>query len=190
MKKRRDDMFEEISINVEGGEAMAASEIRARAEQDAWTVIEQSWDSSELPINPIAIAKKMGIEVYEANLPGNVSGLLKKEIGGSPEIYLDREDHVRRRRFTCAHELGHFIQRQSEASLAFVDRRDGVSSEGTNDDEIYANAFAAALLMPKPSLRMLLNSGFSELQMAAHLSVSSESLHYRLKNLGYTEQPA
>lgn len=163
------------------------TQLREAAEKAAETVIEQSWDSANIPVNPVEIAKRMGLRVYEAQLPGNVSGLLKREEGGDPEIYLDIDDGVTRRRFTCAHELGHFVRRSGDTQIAFVDRRDGVSAEGTNAEEIFANQFAAALLMPRAAIRTLLRSGFSTREMARHLNVSSESMNFRLQNLGLAQ---
>lgn len=163
------------------------SELRKEAERAAEVVIAQSWDSTQIPINPVEIAKRMGLRVYEAQLPGNVSGLLKKAEGGDPEIYLDIDDGVTRRRFTCAHELGHFVRRSGQSQIAFVDRRDGVSAEGTNREEIFANQFAAALLMPLAAIQTLTKSGFTAREMARHLNVSSESMNFRLQNLGFTQ---
>jgi len=162
--------------------------LRAQAELAAEAVLEQSWDYGKFPVNPIEIAKKMGLKVFEAQLPGNVSGLLKKEPGFDAEIYLDVDDAVNRRRFTCAHELGHFVKRDGQGEMAYVERRDGESSEGVDPEEIYANAFAAALLMPASTVRALYRTGAGVAEMARLLHVSSQSLSYRLVNLGLVTQ--
>src|SRR5580704_7584897 len=55
-------------------------------------------------------AKKIGInKIYRAEFnKKDVSGLLKKE-NGDWNIYVNDKDSARRRRFTIAHEIGHFI---------------------------------------------------------------------------------
>jgi Zn-dependent peptidase ImmA (M78 family) len=49
-----------------------------------------------------------------------------------------------------AHELGHFIRRTDEPhKYEYVDYRDQRSSTGTDEEEMFANRFAANLLMPE-----------------------------------------
>ncbi|MEO8261813.1 MAG: ImmA/IrrE family metallo-endopeptidase [Pseudolysinimonas sp.] len=160
------------------------AKIRASAEEAAETVLQQSWDSQTLPVNPIAIAQRMGIAVYEAQLPGNVSGWIAREKADGPtEIYLDVDDNIRRRRFTCAHEIGHFVRRQDDPTLVFVERRDGRSADGMDEEEIFANSFASALLMPRHTLQTLLRANISPDSIARHLNVSEQSVAYRIDNL-------
>jgi Zn-dependent peptidase ImmA (M78 family) len=159
--------------------------LRRAAEEAAITVLEQTWDINKLPVNPVEIAEKLGLRVFEAQLPGNVSGVLKRVPPSPAEIYLDIDDNVRRRRFTCAHEIGHYQRRKvgSGETLAYIDRRDGVSSEGEDQEEIFANSFAAALLMPLTVLSNLRDVGFSTLEMSRYLIVSEQSLKFRFDNL-------
>jgi hypothetical protein len=49
---------------------------------------------------------------------------------------------------------------------------------------IYANAFAAALLMPRSLVRALRKSGQSPAQLARFFRVSEQAMNYRLQNLG------
>ncbi len=65
-----------------------------------------------------------------------------------------------RQRFTIAHELGHFFLHRA-SSTVFVDAapiffRDESSSNGSQREEIEANAFAAELLMPEDAIRQRL----------------------------------
>ncbi|QWS32599.1 ImmA/IrrE family metallo-endopeptidase [Curtobacterium aetherium] len=159
---------------------------RRAAERAAAAILEEAWDSDRFPVDPVVVAERMGMRVYQAQLPGDVSGLLKKEPNEPAEIFVDVDDPPVRRRFTTAHELGHFAQRRHQDEfVGYVDRRDGRSQEGTQGEEIFANTFAAHLLMPPPAVEVLVNSRRSELEMARFFGVSLQSMQYHLQNLGY-----
>lgn len=91
-----------------------------------------------------------------------------------------------RQRFTIAHELGHYFLH--EAKSAFVDYRKGTAA---TPREREANAFAAALLMPKSLLEKdvaartrggLLTQQDVE-QLAHEYAVSEEAMSIRIMNL-------
>jgi len=161
--------------------------IKGEARRAAAAVLEQAWDADRFPVDPVVVASRMGIQVYEAQLPGNVSGLLKKDPGKEAEIYVDIDDAPVRRKFTAAHELGHLERRRDmpDDFVGFVDRRDGRSSEGSHADEIFANTFAAHLLMPPVAVKELVNAGKSALEMARFFGVSLHAMQFHLDNLGY-----
>jgi len=109
-----------------------------------------------LPIPVEEIAVNLGLDVVPYDLGNGVSGALiienhKGFIGYNPT-------HPRvRQRFTIAHELGHFYMHnlQKENKL-FVDKDFIIKYRSGNNytlnelkQEQEANAFAAALLMPK-----------------------------------------
>lgn len=66
-------------------------------------------------------------------------------------IYINRTKLVYRQRFTAAHEIGHSIREAAEA----VDTN--VYGE-SNEEEVFANYFASALLMPEADVRECLRS--------------------------------
>jgi len=174
--------------NVHHGESwfdiMQASTLRATAEDDADRILKNIWHENTLPVNPVQIAKRLGIEVYEAQLPLDVSGMFMRDEEGNDKIYLDVDDNVNRRRFTCAHELGHYarLPKDSEPTVS-IERRDTVATQGKDPEEIYANSFAAALLMPRFAIRELLKAGVGVAQIARSFNVSQQSLNYRIDNL-------
>jgi Zn-dependent peptidase ImmA (M78 family) len=160
--------------------------IRSEAQQAAAAFLEEAWDSDRFPVDPVVVAERMGMFVYEAQLPDNVSGLLKKEPGHEAEIFVDVDDPPVRRRFTTAHELGHYAQRRDQQEfVGYVDRRDGRSQEGTQTEEIFANTFAAHLLMPPSAVKVLVQARNSDVQMARFFGVSLQSMQFHLDNLGY-----
>jgi Zn-dependent peptidase ImmA (M78 family) len=138
------------------------------------------------PVDPVLIASALGIDVLDAHLDARVSGALVKERGQDPAILLNAEDHPNRKRFTCAHEIGHFVLRSDQPDeYEYIDYRDTIySPAGEDTEEVYANTFAAALLMPEDEVKRLHGQGKTEIEMALYFDVSREAMHYRLRNLG------
>jgi Zn-dependent peptidase ImmA (M78 family) len=154
--------------------------------QAASELLEESWDGV-LPVDPVVLAHTLGIRVLNAQLQEDVSGALVKRLGTDPSILLNKEDSKNRKRFTCAHELGHFIRRTDEPEqYEYVDYRDQLSSTGRNEEERFANGFAASLLMPETFVREFHDEGLPEFRMAKRFGVSQEAMHFRLQNLGLT----
>jgi Zn-dependent peptidase ImmA (M78 family) len=157
-----------------------------KAEKDAIELLEETWDG-ELPVDPVRIAKELGVEVLGVSFKKDVSGaLVKKEGETDPTILLNKEDGRTRKRFTCAHELGHYILRSAEPRprYEYVDYRDQSSSTGTIEEERYANSFAASLLMPEPAVRALHGRDLPAFRLAKRFGVSPEAMANRLDNLG------
>ena len=153
-------------------------------ERDAEELIATVWHQRPLPIDPIQIAEQLGIKVFTAGLEPNISGMLIKEPGKDPEIYINSSDSTSRRRFTCAHELGHYVKRVATgtAEWATIDYRGPLTSEGTDPDEIYANQFASSLLMPRKEVERL-HKELGVAALAYEFGVSEEAMNFRLVNL-------
>lgn len=157
--------------------------IKEEAARDASALLHSIWGFG-IPVDPVAIARKAGLEVRDAKLDRQTLGALVKRPGQEPTILLNEEDNDNRRRFTCAHEIGHFVRRSDETDeYMTVDLRGPLSAEGMDEDEIFANEFAACLLMPEPEMRVFYELGMSDLEMAIRFKVSREAMQYRLKNL-------
>lgn len=136
------------------------------------------------PVDPYAIATKLGVEVTETPLESDVAGFIVQEEGKAPHAYLNTHDHPVRRRFTLAHELAHFIRHSEDRELAFVEHRNQLAFSGTDSEEIWANRFAAELLMPAATLSKWWAEGRSVERIRRSLNVSEPALANRLKNLG------
>jgi Zn-dependent peptidase ImmA (M78 family) len=165
------------------------------AEDDARAILKTAWQVADdgnavLPVDPFAIAQALGLKAYSAALNAGVSGMLLKRAGEDAEIFVHADDSANRQRFTCAHELGHYVKRTADGDQAweYVERRDLLSSEGTSADEVYANQFAAALLMPREAVE----ARYKELEnpslaaaaaLAVEFGVSADAMQYRIKNL-------
>lgn len=154
------------------------------ADMAASELLDECWDGV-LPIDPVRMAKSLGVEVLDVYLQEQVSGALVKKPGQDPSILLNAKDSKNRKRFTCAHELGHYVRRAEEPTqYEYVDYRDQNSSTGTDEEERFANKFAANLLMPKWIVETFHEQGLAPFRMAKQFGVSPESMQYRLENLG------
>ena len=160
--------------------------VRAEANEAALRLLHDHW-AGNIPVEPKWIARSLGIEVAGADLDSRISGLIEYREGRA-RIHLNRGDHEVRQRFTLAHEIGHFV-RNGESDFEYVDYRAGMASKGTDPDEVFANAFAAALLMPQTAVQELAEHGVSEKQMARELGVSTTAMVTRLKTLGWYPLP-
>ena len=105
-----------------------------------------------IPIEKIAISRGLKLKPYD--MGDNISGALVIESGIGTIGYNTRESKVRQR-FTIAHELGHYELHKARHEL-FLDEklpvilyRNENSRKGENVMEMEANAFAAAILMPR-----------------------------------------
>lgn len=161
--------------------------IPAEATREASKLLDQAWASPfgvDIPVDPIHIAQSLGIEVFTADLEPGIAGLLVKRQGQDAAVYLNSRDSRNRQRFTAAHELGHYVRRSTGTDEAwdYVDRRDELSSLGTDVEERFANAFAAQLLMPEHEVRSM-SKRMTPPAMAVKFGVSLEALKNRLTTL-------
>jgi Zn-dependent peptidase ImmA (M78 family) len=150
---------------------------------------------SSIPVDPAEVASRLGLVVRYEPFSDDLSGVLMRKPEGSI-VAVNSKHGAARQRFTIAHEIGHHIL-QHKGDL-FIDqtvlnRRDGRSSYAIDSQEIEANAFAAALLMPRQQvtdeLICLINSSKVEQQnlakeLASRFQVSEQAMRFRLVNLG------
>lgn len=147
------------------------------------------------PVDVERLARQEGLRVVEEQLESEISGMLYRE-GGRAIILINQNDAPVRKRFSIAHELGHYHLHTSTS--VFVDRRvrfrDSNSSQGTIKEEIEANNFAAELLMPESFVlqeamrlrgrRFPLSDEELIEELAKIFEVSRQAMEVRLANLG------
>lgn len=153
---------------------------------EAKNVLERHWNGL-LPVDPGAIAERMGVRVVpmgSASSPWEYSGYFKQYDSSydGPVIQYNRGDALVRRRFTVAHELGHFALGHENPP------RDDPGMFGASvpsSIERAANQFAAELLMPADAVSKIALSGRmrSVEAMADAFKVSKVAMNYRLTNL-------
>ena len=106
--------------------------------------------SHPVPLNKIA--EHLRIRIQYADLGNDCSGVLVRNPSSKGGVIgVNWAHHANRQRFTVAHEIGHYVLHDGNA---FVDKHYRVNfrtntGSGTQDQEIEANRFAAALLMPR-----------------------------------------
>lgn len=103
-----------------------------------------------------AIAQMKGALVVEEPIEkADFSGFLYRTSGSPPIIGVNSKHSLSRKRFTIAHELGHMLLHPTNGvhvDEAVIQMRDSRASEGTDEQEIESNRFAAELLMPREFL--------------------------------------
>lgn len=157
--------------------------IRRRAREDAQEVLDRVWRPYVFPVDPVAVARSLGVSVISAQLDDDVWGML---VGGKngADIYLDKDQPPARFRFSCAHEIGHYYLRAEQIAqgAAFIDARSD-EDKGTAD-EVYANEFAGSLLMPAAALLAAVERE-TDFELMQHFGVSFDALKYRRYILGF-----
>lgn len=142
-----------------------------------------------IPIDVETVASMIGLDVMLLPLEDGTDGLLVKDEPSKPfKAVIDSNSNRHRRRFTLAHEIGHFVKKYQffpeNETAGEVERRSEMSSYGTDPEEIWANKFAAALLMPSGVMRRLWADNASVEEISDRLDVSIASIGHRLENLG------
>ena len=95
----------------------------------------------------VDLLESQGIRTAQVDLPDDISGLTLIDARHGILVAVNRRHHVLRRRFSCAHEYAHvFFDREIRGMLSR-------SSDRSNRNEVRANAFAAAFLMPEGAVR-------------------------------------
>jgi hypothetical protein len=142
------------------------------------------------------------------NDPTPLAGLLFVTAGGGC-VLVRRDDPLPRRRFSAAHELGHYLMHhrpewladdepdaitddEPEAVIEAAPDDDAIADPALVERERQANRFAAELLMPAALCRHLhqfyeerygATPQFIEGHMAGDLLVSRQATRYRLQSL-------
>ncbi|WP_346351008.1 ImmA/IrrE family metallo-endopeptidase [Oceanimonas sp. AH20CE76] len=146
-------------------------------------ILDAHWDKL-LPVRPADIARALGMQIDVLDGP-ELSG--EAEIrDGHQVIKFNRNESTNRQRFTMAHEIGHHVL--GHVTPFNPKHRDnaGSFSSGNHDwQEVQANRFAAALLMPKLAIETLVyREGITNIsRLAEIMRVSEAAMYYRLKNL-------
>jgi Zn-dependent peptidase ImmA (M78 family) len=155
------------------------------AEMEATKLLETAWwPAQELPVDPYHLASGLGIAIRNISMAADESGSLVIAPDETPVMSLNSNDSENRRRFTCAHEIGHYTRRSRDPiHQRFVDYRDDLAGLGSDSGEIFANQFAAALLMPSVKVIEFHRFGLTARDMAHRFGTSVQAMEIRLRNL-------
>lgn len=153
-------------------------------------------DLMSAPIDLEKICSLYQINVEEESSFDSTIGKILVENGNVKIIINSYENQSsQRKRFTIAHELGHFFLHLNEEQTSFIDDVKTMSRTQSywTPIEAQANDFAARLLMPleliiKEAEELVKDGNIKEdifiQKMANIFLVSKQSMTYRLKNIG------
>lgn len=171
---------------------MTSQPVDLRAEE-----ILRKTDTYKVPVPIEVLAHRLKLTTEASALGDSVSGMLVVENDRGAIGY--NSSHARvRQRFTVAHEIAHFILhlKRNRRSQLFIDpfvifRRDDSSATGNDRQEIEANRFGAALLMPATLVLKEIKKHGLDLDdedglvfLAKRFKVSTAAMTYRLNALG------
>jgi len=149
------------------------------------------------PVDVARIAQHLGLIVREAPFDADMSGFLYQD-GAQAVVGINQAHSTVRKRFTLAHECGHYVLHQKNTT--YVDRnsgptvllRDRNSAQGKDRKEVEANGFAAELLMPVhfierdiARLKDVQDGDEIIMKLARKYEVSAQAMTIRLMKLGY-----
>jgi len=156
--------------------------VREQARQDAAEFLRENWNGT-IPVDPFKIAESLDLDLQVTSLKPGVSGAIVAD-GNRTTILVERSNSYERKAFTCAHELGHYVDRskRNDAEYSFVDLRTDQKSYDAH--EIYANEFAANLLMPPAEFMESVRTYGSDYAVAAEFAVSPAAVRTRRARLG------
>lgn len=170
--------------------ARSSSTIRQAA-----TPILEKHGVTSLPVPVERIAESLGARLRYSPFDGDseLAGMLIRG-DGVTVIGVNSLHHIHRQRFTIAHECGHLLLHKGKdvhIDRSFrINRRDGISSQAIDPEEIEANRFAAELLMPYNMIMQDLIEYDIDIEdeqdlkeLADKYQVSVQALTHRITNL-------
>lgn len=144
-----------------------------------------------LPVDVVAIIEELKILYIEEPLEDKQSGRIDFN---DPfcTIHVNSKESEQRKRFTAAHELGHFLLHKDLLAegrhldrLFDVEPSDNPSEPLRKKHEVQANQFAADLLMPRSATIRLYQEYEGDVnKIAEKFAVSRAAVEVRLKSLG------
>ncbi len=146
---------------------------------------------TSIPVDPYQIADKLNCKIMKISpdeLPNDfpcdrnsfAGAIIRSE--STNYILVNKSDSLRRQNFTIAHELGHLIMHGEENNANHIDCRDSIFNNTEN--ELQANEFAGALLMPSSWLELIINEITDDNQeLASMFDVSLQAIEVRRKKL-------
>lgn len=140
--------------------------------------------AQELPIEVTPLANELGIRVYRAPWPNEISGKIQKDVTRGGEsgfaIFVNKDHPSVRRRFTIAHEIAHYVLHERQIGDGVFD--DAMYRSGLpHSEEVQANALAADILMPRSRVREMQSIHGDDVNtLAALFWVSETAMSIRL----------
>ena len=148
------------------------------------------YEPSNSFIDVYKVAESEGIKIRQEDaFEKDMSGLFLNDNDGNFIIAVNSTHSKKRKRFTVAHELGHFFLHKEERLHYDPFKSDNPNNiffrmEGViSSEETEANHFAAELLMPEEKVRVDFVDTPEVSILAEKYGVSKAAMMYRLVNL-------
>lgn len=134
------------------------------------------------------VASELDLSELEKHYKKPLSGFIKK-MGNKVYIGVARDEPAFRKRFTLAHELGHFFLGHNTSQIEFRQNIDALTLAilgyyPYDDYEQEANEFAGELLMPEEEVKQLYNLVKDTNKLSKIFGVSYQAMNVRLTRLG------
>lgn len=143
-------------------------DVVTRAQIDAETILERHWNDL-IPVDSVAVATAMGIDSYWMRIGSDCSALTVKRNNERRIIGTNQYESRSRQRFACDYVLRCY---QSDFD------------DWDSPNELYANAFAASLLMPHDVIKDLYrNPRLDITDIAAFFDVTTATVRHQANAL-------
>ena len=145
-------------------------------------------ESASVSHEPVSL--RDGVSALNRELVGKTREPFTSEaalepMGDGRAIVLNGDGVAGRRRFTIAHEIGHFVLHPERCRP----ERGGAVNEAGRLEEREADSFAAELLMPEHLVREAVREhGLDATRLADRFEVSRKAMLTRLRSLGLAER--
>jgi Zn-dependent peptidase ImmA (M78 family) len=137
------------------------------------------------PVDVLCLAHHFGLRVFgisnwDNNLSGKIVRVRDVDMPDQFAIYVNQKHPIKRKRFTIAHELAHFIYHQDLIGDEITD--DALYRSGlSNREEAMANGLAADILMPWHLINREIDNGLQTIDaLADKFEVSFTAMAIRL----------
>jgi len=136
---------------------------------------------SREPVSLRDVVSALNLEVVQTTREPFLSEGALQPMGDSHAIVVRGASSERRRRFTIAHEIGHFVLHPGR----LAPERGGAVNEAWQEQEREADQFAAELLMPEDLVReAVVEHGDDASRLADRFDVSRQAMQTRMRRLG------
>lgn len=159
--------------------------------QDVQSIIEKAKEDgyiNEYEVDIEKIIKEQGIDLIRDNeMESSMSGSLRKDKELDRWIIrVNGKHHIKRQRFTMAHEFAHFCLHKDEQG-SFVDEEIYFRKDHDSSIEYNADAFASEILMPEDLFRKAVDiDKVKKIKELAELfNVSTAAINIRAEKLGF-----
>jgi Zn-dependent peptidase ImmA (M78 family) len=149
------------------------------------------------PVPVDRLAATLGAEIVHRRFSGEISGIVHRNRDGTAVIGVNSLHSIQRQRFTIAHEIGHLLLHTDENLHVDKNFPIGLRSENpemsASANEVEANQFAAALLMPPDLMAKDIRPYVGKdvliaiRMLARKYKVSEQAMSIRLSSLRYVE---